>query len=133
MRNSALLPKTVVFDLGAVLLHWQPTDIIQLELPQHAPNASTAQALCDSIFQGLRPGTTWAKFDRGTVEPAPLAALLGAQSGVDTADMLRFIRAIPDHLQTQHDTAALLPRLRRRHARRLRLHPVRHRLPSRPA
>ena len=103
--------KTAVFDLGAVLLHWQPTDIIQHELPQHAPTAAAARALCDSIFQGLHPGATWAEFDRGMVEPAPLAALLAAQSGVDAAEMLRFIRAIPNHLQTKQDTAALLPRL----------------------
>lgn len=106
-----LPPKTAVFDLGAVLLHWQPTEIIQHELPQHAPNAAAAQALSERIFQGLHPGATWAEFDRGTVEPAPLAALLGAQSGVDAAEMLRFIHAIPNHLHTQHDTAALLPRL----------------------
>ncbi len=103
--------KTAVFDLGAVLLHWQPTEIIQHELPQHAPTFDAAQALCERIFQGLHPGATWAAFDRGTVEPEPLAALLGAQSGVDAAEMLRFIHAVPNHLHTKQDTAALLPRL----------------------
>ena len=103
--------KTVVFDLGAVLLRWQPAEIVQHELPGHAPTAAAAQLLCDSIFQGLHPGATWADFDRGTVEPAPLADLLAAQSGVDAADLLRFIHAIPNHLHTKQDTAALLPRL----------------------
>lgn len=103
--------KTVVFDLGAVLLHWQPTEIIQHELPLHAPTAAAAQALCERIFQGLHPGATWAEFDRGTFEPAPLAAALAAQSGVDAQELLRFIHAIPDHLHTKQDTAALLPRL----------------------
>jgi len=112
MHNPHSSLKTVVFDLGAVLLHWQPIDIALHELPQHATTPAAAQELCDSIFQGLHPGATWAEFDRGTVEPAPLAALLAAQSGVDAADMLRFIHAIPDHLKTKEDTAALLPRLR---------------------
>ncbi|WP_367850015.1 HAD family hydrolase [Rhodoferax sp. WC2427] len=103
--------KTVVFDLGAVLLHWQPADIVRHELPGHAPTAAAAQALCERIFQGLHPGATWADFDRGSVEPAPLAALLAAQSGVAAHDLLRFIHAIPDHLHTKQDTAALLPRL----------------------
>lgn len=107
-----MLAKTVVFDLGAVLLHWQPTEIIQYELPQHAPNTAAAQVLCDSIFQGLHPGATWAAFDRGAVEATPLAALLAAQSGVDATEMLRFIHAVPSHLHTKQDTAALLPRLR---------------------
>lgn len=112
MRNFPLLAKTVVFDLGAVLLHWQPTEIIQHELAQHAPNTAAAQVLSERIFQGLHPGATWAEFDRGSVEPAPLAVLLAAQSGVDVAEMLRFIHAVPDHLHTKQDTAALLPRLR---------------------
>ena len=108
---SQSIPKTVVFDLGAVLLRWQPAEIIQHELPRHAPTFAAAQALCERIFQGLHPGATWADFDRGTVEPAPLAALLAAQSGVEATEMLRFIHAIPNHLHTQQDTAALLPRL----------------------
>lgn len=103
--------KTVVFDLGAVLLHWQPIEIVQHELPLHAPTAAAAQALCERIFQGLHPGATWAEFDRGRFEPAPLAAALAAQSGVDAQELLRFIHAIPDHLHTKQDTAALLPRL----------------------
>jgi putative hydrolase of the HAD superfamily len=109
---STSAPKTVVFDLGAVLLHWQPIEIIQQELPLHAPTAAAAQALCERIFQGLHPGATWAEFDRGTFEPAPLAAALAAQSGVDAQELLRFIHAIPDHLHTKQDTAALLPRLK---------------------
>ncbi len=40
-----------------------------------------------------------------------MAELLADQSGVDAADLLPFIEAIPDHLQTKTDTAALLPRL----------------------
>ncbi|WP_394787984.1 HAD family hydrolase [Rhodoferax sp.] len=103
--------KTVVFDLGAVLLHWKPVELAMHLLPEHAPDPLAAAALCERIFQGLHPGATWAEFDRGTVEPAPLAALLAAQSGVDAADLLHFIEAIPDHLHTKDDTAALLPRL----------------------
>jgi len=104
--------KTVVFDLGAVLLHWRPAEIAMRELPQHAHDAEAAEALCERIFQGLHPGATWAEFDRGTVEPGPLAQLLAAQSGVDAAQLLQFIHAVPDHLHTKADTAALLPRLK---------------------
>lgn len=103
--------KTVIFDLGAVLLHWKPVELALHLLPEYAPNPVAAAQLCERIFQGLHPGATWAKFDRGTVEPAPLAELLAAQSGVDAADLLHFIEAIPHHLQTKTDTAALLPRL----------------------
>ena len=106
-----MTPRTVVFDLGAVLLHWKPIELILHLLPRHAPNPAVAEQLCERIFQGLHPGATWAEFDRGSVEPGPLAALLSAQSGVDAAELLRFIQAIPDHLRTKQDTADLLPRL----------------------
>ncbi|MCX7279114.1 MAG: HAD family phosphatase [Burkholderiales bacterium] len=106
--------KTVVFDLGAVLLHWQPVDLVATMLPQHAPTPEAAQQLCERIFQGLHPGSTWAEFDRGRVEPDDLAVQLAAQTGVDADDLLDFIHAIPDHLHTKLDTAALLPRLQAR-------------------
>lgn len=106
-----MTPQTVVFDLGAVLLHWKPIELAMHLLPVHAPNPAAAEALCERIFQGLHPGATWAEFDRGSVEAGPLADLLAAQSGVDAAELLGFIHAIPDHLHTKGDTAALLPRL----------------------
>ena len=106
-----MIAKTVVFDLGAVLLHWQPIELAMHMLPRHAPNPAAAAQLCESIFQGLHPDATWAAFDRGQVEPEPLATLLAAQSGVNAADLLHLIQSIPDHLQTKTDTAALLPRL----------------------
>jgi FMN phosphatase YigB (HAD superfamily) len=103
--------KTIVFDLGAVLLHWQPVDLVARMLPQHAPDRAAAEQLCERIFEGLRPGSTWADFDRGRVEPEALAELLAAQSGVPADDLQDFIHAIPDHLHTLMDTQALLPRL----------------------
>jgi putative hydrolase of the HAD superfamily len=103
--------KTVVFDLGAVLLRWQPVDLVARMLPQHAPDRAAAEQLCERIFEGLRPGSTWADFDRGRVEPDALAELLAVQAGVPADDLLDFIHAIPDHLHTLMDTQALLPRL----------------------
>lgn len=106
-----MIPKTVVFDLGAVLLHWQPVDLVARMLPQHAPDRAAAEQLCTRIFEGLHPGSTWADFDRGRVEPDALADLLAVQTGVPADDLLDFIHAIPDHLHTKLDTQALLPRL----------------------
>ena len=106
-----MIPKTVVFDLGAVLLHWQPVDLVARMLPQHAPDRAAAEQLCTRIFEDLHPGSTWADFDRGRVEPDALADLLAVQTGVPADDLLDFIHAIPDHLHTKLDTQALLPRL----------------------
>jgi HAD superfamily hydrolase (TIGR01549 family) len=106
-----MILKTIVFDLGAVLLRWQPVDLVARMLPQHAPDRAAAEQLSERIFEGLRPSSTWADFDRGRVEPDALADLLAAQAGVPADDLLDFIHAIPDHLHTLMDTQALLPRL----------------------
>ena len=106
-----MTPKTVVFDLGAVLLHWQPADLVARLLPEYAPTLEAAEQLVSRIFEGLQPGSTWAEFDRGRIEPGPLALQLAKQTGVCVDHLLDFIHAIPDQLTTNQDTAALLPRL----------------------
>lgn len=102
---------TLVFDLGAVLLHWQPVQLVGQMLRQHAPDLAAAKALSARIFEGLHPGSTWADFDRGLLEPEALATVLAGKTGVDAPALLRFVNAIPDHLHTLADTVALLPRL----------------------
>ncbi|APW38391.1 hypothetical protein RD110_15300 [Rhodoferax koreense] len=104
-------PSTVVFDLGAVLLHWHPIELVQRVLPAHAHNETEARRICAALFGGFVPGSAWAEFDRGAVEPEALAALLSPGTGIPVPQLLDFILAVPDHLHTKPDTAALLPRL----------------------
>lgn len=104
----------MIFDLGAVLLHWQPVELVGRMLAHHAPDLASATALSARIFEGLHPASTWADFDRGLLEPEVLATLLAAKTGVGAPALLRFVNAIPDHLHTLADTALLLPRLQAR-------------------
>ena len=107
-----MTPTTIVFDLGAVLLQWQPVLLVQQLLPRHAPDAAAAERLCAALFGGFMPDSAWAAFDAGRMEPAALAGLLSPATGVPAPQLLDFILAVPDHLHTKPDTAALLPRLR---------------------
>ena len=102
---------TVVFDLGAVLLQWQPIQLLQRILPRHASNEAEAERLCAQVFGGFGPESAWAEFDRGGHEPAALAEILSLRTGIAPPQLLDFILAVPDHLHTKPDTAALLPRL----------------------
>ena len=52
----------VVFDLGAVLLTWEPVSLVQTQLAPHAPTAEAAHALARQIFHH----EDWLGFDRGT-------------------------------------------------------------------
>lgn len=104
--------KTVIFDLGGVLLHWQPLTLLQQLLPQHAPDHTGAQALARQLFQGFDPDGDWALFDRGQIEPEPLARRIAARTGLPVADVQAVIDAIPPHLATLQGTEALLHELR---------------------
>lgn len=104
--------KTVIFDLGGVLLHWQPLDLLQQLLPQHAPDPFRAQALARQLFQGFDPGSDWALFDLGQIHPDALARRIAARTGLPVVDVQAVIDAIPPHLSTLEGTVALLHELR---------------------
>ena len=103
---------TVIFDLGGVLLHWQPLSLLQQLLPHHAPDAAAAQALARQLFQGFDPGSDWALFDLGQIEPEALARRIATRTGLPVADVQAVIDAIPPHLATLEGTEALLHELR---------------------
>lgn len=103
---------TVIFDLGGVLLHWQPLDLLQQVLPRHAPDRSRAQVLAHQLFQGFDPGSDWALFDRGQIKPEALAQRIARRTGLPAGDVRAVIDAIPPHLATQDDTVCVLQDLR---------------------
>ncbi|MGA0609946.1 HAD family hydrolase [Caldimonas sp. KR1-144] len=114
MNAAAPAPRAVVFDLGGVLLHWQPRALLAELMPSLAGDAAAIEALFESVFQGFRPGGDWAEFDRGTVEPSALVARIAARSGLDARWLQRLVDAVPHHLVAQQATVALIERL---HAR----------------
>jgi 2-haloacid dehalogenase/putative hydrolase of the HAD superfamily len=103
---------TVIFDLGGVLLHWQPLSLLQQLLPQHAPDHAGAQALARQLFQGFDPDSDWALFDLGQIEPDVLAQRIALRTGLPVADVRAVIDGIPPHLATLAGTEALLYELR---------------------
>lgn len=54
--------KNVVFDLGAVLLNWEPVSLAHAALAPHTPTAQAAHALAREMFHH----EDWLGFDRGT-------------------------------------------------------------------
>ncbi|MDM0000874.1 HAD family phosphatase [Variovorax sp. J22P240] len=52
----------VVFDLGAVLLTWEPVALVQANFEPHAPTAEAAHTLAGQMFHH----EDWLGFDRGT-------------------------------------------------------------------
>jgi putative hydrolase of the HAD superfamily len=54
--------KNVVFDLGAVLLSWEPVTLVHAVVAPHTPTAQAAHALAREMFHH----EDWLGFDRGT-------------------------------------------------------------------
>lgn len=104
--------RAVVFDFGGVVFRWQPLQLLQEVLPALAVDAAAAQALAERIFQGFRPGSDWAEFDRGSVDADTLVARIAARTGLAPDAVRTVVEAVPPHLEVQAPTLALMRTLR---------------------
>ena len=102
--------RTVVFDVGGVLVRWQPLELMRDHLGIGDEDA--ARAAMAQVFQTFAPEADWGAFDRGEVEPEPLAERIAARTGFARADLAALIAAIPHHLQPMPESVALLERVR---------------------
>jgi putative hydrolase of the HAD superfamily len=103
---------TLVFDVGGVVLRWQPLQLMRQVFPQRAHDESSAKAVAAAIFQGLTPDADWGEFDRGRIEPAALAERIAARTGIALQGIQALIAAIPGHIQPMPASVALLERAR---------------------
>ncbi|HEX7437105.1 MAG TPA: HAD-IA family hydrolase [Caldimonas sp.] len=99
----------LVFDLGGVVLRWQPDEFLMRLLPERAPTRAAGRQLAAAFFQGF--GGDWGEFDRGRIEPGLLAERIAARIGLTVDEARHVIDAIPDELQPIPETAGLLRRL----------------------
>ena len=104
--------RTVVFDVGGVIVLWQPEALMRQCFPQHAVDDASAARIKAQVFQSFAEGGDWAAFDRGQVEPEALAGRIAERSGLPHHGVTALIDAIPDHLQPMPDSLALIERVR---------------------
>ncbi|MGY0196313.1 HAD family hydrolase [Leptothrix sp. BB-4] len=103
------MTRHLIFDFGAVVFRWQPVDLLQQVLPEHAPDADAARALADRIFRGYTG--PWGRFDHGTIEIPELVEALAAQTGLPARELQRLVDTIPSALEPLPDTVAWIGRL----------------------
>jgi putative hydrolase of the HAD superfamily len=99
--------KAVVFDVGGVIVQWQPLQLMREHLPMVAADEAHAQ-----VFQSWAPGADWLEFDRGTVGPEALADRITRRTGYPRANIESLIGAIGAHLEPMPDSVALIARVR---------------------
>ena len=104
--------RTLVFDLGGVVVRWEPLALVRHWLPQAAHDDASAKAVASAIFQSLAPGDDWALYDRGHIEPDALAARIAARTGFPVPTLQALIAAVPEHIQPMPASVALLEKLR---------------------
>jgi len=104
--------RTLVFDVGGVIVRWRPTMVIRTHLPQVAHDEASARTAAEHVFQSFVPDADWAAFDRGEIEPGPLAERIARRTGYPREALAALIAAIPAHLEPMSESLALLQRVR---------------------
>ena len=106
------MSRALVFDVGGVIVRWQPDDLMRQCFPAHTADAATVARTKALVFENHALDSDWAAYDRGEVEPDALAAQIARRSGLPHEGLVALLESIPDHLQPMPASVALLARLR---------------------
>jgi putative hydrolase of the HAD superfamily len=96
----------LVFDLGGVVVRWDPEAIIAGVFENEAIKAKVR----DAVFSH----PDWLELDRGTLGRDEAIARAAKRSGVDAGEIRRLLHAVPPSLTVFPDTVDLLRRLKRK-------------------
>jgi putative hydrolase of the HAD superfamily len=107
----------IVFDLGAVVLRWQPREVLRTALGPRIASDADAAHWEREIFQSY--GGDWGDFDRGTVEVPDLVRRIAARTGLSASEVQAVVDHVPEALQPIPETVALIDAL---HGAGYRLH-----------
>ncbi|MES2886731.1 MAG: HAD family phosphatase [Pseudomonadota bacterium] len=103
----------LVFDLGGVVLRWQPLQLLQAVLPHHAPDEAQARRVSQAIFQSFQADGDWAAFDRGVIDADEVGQRIAHRTGfLSAADLAVVTQAVLEHLRPMPESLTLLGDLR---------------------
>lgn len=100
----------VVFDLGGVVFHWSPEQLVQEVLPHRAQDGAAVRWV-QEIFQPLDPHGDWAQFDLGLIEPPELAERIAARTELKRGEVTSLIDGIPGHMHVKQETLQIMKAL----------------------
>jgi putative hydrolase of the HAD superfamily len=99
----------IVFDLGAVVLRWQPREVLRAALPGRIASDADAAHWERQIFQAY--GGEWGEYDRGLVAVPDLVRRIAARTGLAEAEVLAVVDHVPEALRPIPETVALIDEL----------------------
>lgn len=97
----------IVFDFAGVLFHWSPAALLERLLP----GSGVTQA---DFFEGYQGD--WAEFDRGRLDPAPLAVRIAMRTALTPTEALGVIEAVPFEMRAEPEMVDLVEELAARGA-----------------
>ncbi len=97
----------IVFDLGAVLLHWQPREIAQA----FTPDPLLQDSLLDNIFYH----DEWQRLDAGVIDEQQAIEHFARNTGLDTGEVARLMLLVKQSLMPKQDSVELLTMLKDQH------------------
>ena len=100
----------VVFDLGAVVVAWEPARILQAHFPERAPTAEAAQALARAFFHH----EDWLAFDCGLRSVDEVVARTASRLGLPASTVHDMVAPLGERLDPIPDSVELLDELRAR-------------------
>jgi len=95
--------RNVIFDVGGVLLDWNPGRILE----GYYADATERAAMKQVIFHHA----DWLEFDRGVLSESALLERVGGRAGRPVPELANLFEAIRDSLQPKADSIALLESL----------------------
>lgn len=98
----------IVFDFGAVLFTWQPTELVRRHFPHLTPTAQAAQDLARDVFHH----EDWQGFDRGAHTLDEAVARISARLSLPGEELHDLLAPIGERLTPIDATVTLLDQLR---------------------
>ncbi len=97
----------IVFDLGAVLLHWRPADLVRAQFPERARDSEHAHALARAVFSH----SDWHAFDQGLLSMGEVVQRTAHRLDLPVNRLHALVAQIGDLLTPIPETLALLTQL----------------------
>jgi putative hydrolase of the HAD superfamily len=84
----------IVFDFGAVLVNWQPLQVVRKHFPDLANTPEATAQLANHIFAHA----DWQAFDAGRVSAQEISQLSASRLSLDVSTVRQMVDAIEDHI-----------------------------------
>jgi putative hydrolase of the HAD superfamily len=100
----------IVFDFGGVVFRWHPASFLARVWPHRVADAEQGALLAAQFFENY--GGDWGAFDQGLIDADSVTQRIAQRTGWPAAEVAQVVAAVPDELQLQLDTAALITELK---------------------